>query len=297
MKICCCWLYAIGVYGFPPKIEDIKKAIREMADMGFKYIELEGMGYENMAAVARDKEILKEIVEENTVQVVNFAPLIPQVISMDRNEQKKALDYFRMGVETAKFLGSTRVWIDSYNPPVEISEGKTFSEEISYGKSMRVKIPEGFSWQPFWHHFVSTMRTCNEIAKDHGLEFLIEPRVHEVTSNSDSLLRLFDAIPDDNLGAILDTAHQYAQKELLPIAIEKLGEKIRYIHIADNDGRDNRHLPPGEGTIDWDGVFTSLKKTGYDGFYAVDLEKLPNPAEKFKQTKRTLEQYSEKYNL
>ena len=26
MKISCCWMYAIGVYGFPPKIEDIKKA-------------------------------------------------------------------------------------------------------------------------------------------------------------------------------------------------------------------------------------------------------------------------------
>jgi sugar phosphate isomerase/epimerase len=290
-------MYAIGVYGFPPKIEDIKKAIREMAEMGFKYIELEGMGYENMASVRRDKEILKEIIEENSVQVVNFAPLIPQVISMDRNEQKKALDYFKMGVETAKFLGSPRVWIDSYNPPVEISEGKTFSEEISYGKPMCVKIPEGFSWQPFWNHFVSSIRNCNEIAKDYGLEFLIEPRVHEVTSNSDSLLRLFDAIPDDNLGAILDTAHQYAQKELLPIAIEKLGEKIRYVHVADNDSRDNRHLPPGEGTIDWDGVFSSLKKIGYDGFYAIDLEKLPNPGEKFKQTKRALEQFSEKYNL
>ena len=54
MKISCCWMYAIGTYGFPPKIEDIKKAISDMAQMGFKYIELEGMGYENMAAVARD---------------------------------------------------------------------------------------------------------------------------------------------------------------------------------------------------------------------------------------------------
>jgi hypothetical protein len=32
-------MYAIGKYGFPPKINDMKRAIREMAQMGFKYIE------------------------------------------------------------------------------------------------------------------------------------------------------------------------------------------------------------------------------------------------------------------
>ena len=86
MKISCCWLYAIGVYGFPPKIEDIKKAIREMADMGFKYIELEGMGYENMASVAKDKEILKEIIEENKDKLIELAETLKKVETLDRQE-------------------------------------------------------------------------------------------------------------------------------------------------------------------------------------------------------------------
>ena len=83
-----------------------------------------------------------------------------------------------------------------------------------------------------------------------------------------------------------------AQKELLPLSLEKLGHRIRYVHIADNDGRVNRHLEPGAGNIDWDGVFLALRKVGYDGYYAIDLEKLPQLEEKFLRSKRFLEDYA-----
>ncbi len=59
MKISCCWMYAIGTYGFPPRIEEMIKAIGEMAALGFKYIELEGVGYDNLDAVIANKELLK----------------------------------------------------------------------------------------------------------------------------------------------------------------------------------------------------------------------------------------------
>jgi sugar phosphate isomerase/epimerase len=297
MKIACCWMYAIGMYGFPPAVEEMRKAIQEMAAMGFQSIELEGMGYENLESVARNKELLKDECLRNGVQVVNFAPLIPGVISMDVQERRKAFDHFRIGVEVASYLGSARVWIDSYNPPLDIIEGKPYSQEIIFGKEMRVRIPSVFDWKEFWKSFVRAIKDCNRVCMDYGLELLIEPRVGEVTSNTDGLLRLFDAVPNENLGAILDVAHLYAQKELLPLSIEKLGEKIRYVHIADNDGRENRHLPMGEGTVDWDGVFKTLKRIGYKGFYAIDLEKLPDLPRKFVETKRTLEAYDDMHGL
>lgn len=52
----------------------------------------------------------------------------------------------------------------------------------------------------------------------------------------------------------------YAQKEILPLSIEKLGTRIYYLYVSDNDGRVNEHLGLGKGTIDWEGIFTALKK-------------------------------------
>lgn len=40
MKISCCWLYASSKCGYPPSLEDTKKALREMKDLGFTYVEL-----------------------------------------------------------------------------------------------------------------------------------------------------------------------------------------------------------------------------------------------------------------
>jgi len=36
-------MYVISKYGFPPKLENIYKGIREMSNLGFKFIEMEGV--------------------------------------------------------------------------------------------------------------------------------------------------------------------------------------------------------------------------------------------------------------
>ena len=34
MEISCCWIYAISKYGYPPRMADTYKVIKEMAGMG-----------------------------------------------------------------------------------------------------------------------------------------------------------------------------------------------------------------------------------------------------------------------
>lgn len=220
---------------------------------------------------------------------------------MDSPVKENALRLFERGVETAKYLNSDFVWIATFMPPVEIKSGKTFAQAMEFGVPIKVKIPSGFVWNDFWSNFVDSVKKCNQIAENYGIPLLIEPRVGEVISNTDALLRLIESVGSRNLGAILDTAHLHAGKEILPLSIEKLGSHIKYVHIADNDGKDNRHLLPGDGTIDWEEVFISLKKLGYDGYYAidyvVDAERLPNLDQEFLECKRFLERYGRALSL
>jgi len=76
-----------------------------------------------------------------------------------------------------------------------------------------------------------------------------------------------------------------------------MGDLIRYVHIADNDGRDNRHFEPGKGNVDWDEVMRVLKKRKYDGFFAIDLERLPDLRDAFLRSKRFLEDMAARYGL
>lgn len=297
MKISCCWMFAIGKYGFPPSLENMLRAIQEMANLGFENVELEGVGFDNLQVVIDNREQLKQAIQAAHVRLVNFAVVLPEMISADEQVAERAMAMFEQGVKTATYLGSPRVWIDSYFPPVKVTSGTLMTEEVTFGQQYKIRIPEGFHWPEFWDRFVRMIKRCNQIAKANGVQLLVEPRVGEVTPNCDALLRLIEAVDDDNFGVILDTAHQHAQKELLPLSVEKLGKHIRYVHVADNDGLVNRHLPPGAGNIDWEEVFRALKRQGYDGYYAIDLEKMPQLEREFVESKLFLERYAKLLDL
>ncbi len=297
MKITCCWMYAIAKYGYPPSIENILKSIKEISNLGFEYMEIEGFGYENVQEVIDNINEIKSICKNEGMKISNFAVLLPDTISMDPSVKRKALDLFKKGVEAAAIIESPFVWIDSYTPPVEIIKGEILTNELAFGTQTQIRIPDNFSWKSFWDNFVDTIIRCTEIVKSNGMTLLIEPRVGEVVSNSDGLIRLGELINDEHFGIIFDTAHLHAQKELLPLSVHKLGKLVRYVHAADNDGRDNNHYLIGKGNINWDSVFESLKQIGFNGFFATDLEKVPNLEKEFVEMKKILESYSNKFGF
>ena len=66
--------------------------------------------------------------------------------------------------------------------------------------------------------------------------------------------------------ACIDTGHA----ALTGVPAEKLiagmnKNLVKCLHIHDNDGKDDLHLLPHSGVIDWDAFAASLKKIGYDG--------------------------------
>ena len=47
--------------------------------------------------------------------------------------------------------------------------------------------------------------------------------------------------------------------------------EIVCLHMHDNDGILDQHLPPNMGTIDWDDVFDALNEVGYDGVLNLEV--------------------------
>jgi D-psicose/D-tagatose/L-ribulose 3-epimerase len=144
---------------------------------------------------------------------------------------------------------------------------------------------------------VDSIGACADEADRAGLKFCLEPRVGEIVSNTDGLLRLMDAVDNENFGAVLDTGHQHAQKELLPLSVEKLGSRVHYLHVSDNDGQTNQHLALGRGTVDWDGIFLALKKHGFSGYVAVDVGHVPDLDAQVRESKAFLEKLAARLSV
>jgi len=72
-----------------------------------------------------------------------------------------------------------------------------------------------------------------------------------------------DAVGMDRVGACLDAPHvhrnsRHAQSEWVTV----LGDRIRCLHVSDNDGTLSQHLPPGRGTIDWKDLLGAMVRQG-----------------------------------
>ena len=70
---------------------------------------------------------------------------------------------------------------------------------------------------------------------------------------------LFESLGDQKVGFCLDTGHQAAfGKSPLEAWVEALGPFIGQLHLHDNSGRQDEHLPLGGGAIDFRMLFKKL---------------------------------------
>ena len=229
--------------------------------------------------------------------VVNFCPVLPDLVHPEKARRIHALDLFKLGVETASFFGCEMVQTISATPPLAFVGDAPYKEALAFGQRYQVKVDPAFSWDALWGWLTDSMGACADEADRASLKLCLEPRVGEIISNTDALLRLMEAVDSDNFGAVLDTGHLNAQKEILPLSVEKLGSRIYYVHASDNDGQTNQHLAPGKGTVDWEGVFTALKKHDFSGQVAVDVGNVPDLDAQYKESKAFLESLASRLGL
>ena len=56
--------------------------------------------------------------------------------------------------------------------------------------------------------------------------------------------------------------------------IKKMGkDRVRALHVHDNDLLNDNHIAPFHGKIDWNGVCAALKEIGYDGDFTYEVDR------------------------
>ena len=68
---------------------------------------------------------------------------------------------------------------------------------------------------------------------------------------------------------VLDVAHAHLLDEEY-LFIEELGDKIRHVHVSDNMGDSDQHLPIGDGNINWRKVVDALDDISYSGWIVIE---------------------------
>jgi sugar phosphate isomerase/epimerase len=275
MRISLTYLYTIFRYGYPPKIADDFKALSEIHRMGFHYLEMEGLGPQHLRLVYQNRQQLTKTLQEYGMHVHNFCVVDLNLVSLDRGRRQQALDRFKLGAELGDYLDVDTLHLASYTPPVHYMGGKPYQltggNGYCFPSHTQLRIPRKFDWNQVWGTLVSSCQTCADVAAEHGKVVIMEPRVGEIICSVDSLLRLIEHVGRANFKANFDTAHFSAQRENVPLALAKLRGHFANIHIADNNPVNTKHLPIGDGIVDWKEFFRVLKMMRYEGYLGLDL--------------------------
>lgn len=87
-----------------------------------------------------------------------------------------------------------------------------------------------------------------ELAQQYDLMICVE---NSQDVDTTPLCALMKRVTDERVCVCLDIGHANYSNAPIEEWFDRLGDKIAYLHLSDNMGKFDDHLPLGDGTIDW----------------------------------------------
>ena len=99
-----------------------------------------------------------------------------------------------------------------------------------------------------------------------------------VCSTPEEMLDFIDVLGDEAAVACLDVGHANLTRDkdypsIDPVGmIAALGDRLKILHLHDNDGIEDQHRYPGKGNLAWDDIMRALAASGYSGNLSFELK-------------------------
>ncbi|WP_458763515.1 sugar phosphate isomerase/epimerase family protein [Cupriavidus basilensis] len=188
--------------------------------------------------------------------------------------------------------GLERVWawghpsgLQSGDAPEEVEDLNRHTEIAAAigAKVMRIccggRRTRPAEWGTHKGKLVPLLRNAIAHAEQHGVVLAIENHIDFL---ADELVELIQTIDSPWLGVCLDTANNLRMLEDPMVAIEKLAPYARATHVKDVAARSGNprefafwpSVPLGKGLIDIPRTFDVLRKHGYTGLLALEIDYL-----------------------
>lgn len=117
---------------------------------------------------------------------------------------------------------------------------------------------------------------------DYAAKFGVRLAMENMKDSMWLLDRILDEVGDDpetsNLGICIDTGHanQSVDAGRHPVTnyLERYAGQLCHLHLHDNHGKNDEHLLPGKGTVDWPSVRSVLKAIEFTGTAVLETHEL-----------------------
>ena len=252
-----------------PSVENV----RRVSDLGLKYVELgpfRDPGSEPARGADRkDIAAVKEALESAGIRPASMHSPYNGVYdfgSLDEGARKAALGHHIRHLGYCSEVGAAYYVVH----PGGLLYAK-YDEETK-----RAAWPHDHAFaEKLWGINVQVLSRLGDEAKDFGVKVCLENTWFNDPSfmTVEDFLGMVRGAGRYNVGACVDTGHAnigmgVRQADLL----RRVGPQVWTLHLHDNDGSGDLHLPPGWGNIDWQDVMSSLGEISYKGTLNIELD-------------------------
>ncbi len=118
----------------------------------------------------------------------------------------------------------------------------------------------------FWRREIKRYATCGVRVV---LENLEEP-------DPELMIEISDRVDHECFGLCLDTGHANIFSSLkLSQWVERMGQRLMHIHVHDNKGDVDSHLPVGAGNIDFKDLFNAVRRITPQATVSLEVKEKP----------------------
>lgn len=237
----------IGVMNHPAR--DPLEEIHWIGEHGFDFVDFTL----EPPAVDPDRIDPKAIIaalDEHGLGVIAHTPWFIPVSSPLAGIRKAALPELRRCLDVAQAIGAS-VMNAHYRP-----------------------IPNTFSAADAINWHVETLAPLCDEAADAGITIVLEHVPEGGPQQLENIVEIMNRV--EQLRFHLDSGHAKLEgrHDRFGDYIERLGEKLLHVHLSDNDGTADQHLPLNavvRNPTDWPAHIRLLKQSGYDGTVTLEI--------------------------
>ena len=234
----------------------LETAFKMASRYGFDGLEMWG-GRPHAYPYDMDYEQVQQILEwkkKYGIEVPMYTPnalgMPYNLCSLNQRERTDAIDYFKKAITACEQMEVPRMLMVADHPGYEVPREKS------------------------WKQFIENMKELGIYAKEHGVILVVEsltPMESPVVTTSDDCVAVIRETGLPNIEAMMDVVPPHITYEPYSSYFDKLGNKMNYIHICNNDGKTDAHLRLDTGELPVKDMIRLFKERKYEGYVTVEL--------------------------
>ena len=250
-------------------IEDYEQGIKKMKAHGYDCMDYQDLSSSNSVfftygdgAFERYFKAFGACAKEAGVEIYQMHGLWPRYADGDISKTPQDIELYIKELTAAHYMGCKRIIL---HPSMPYGWGEEPCKEKAFEET------------------VKTIEYLLPYAQKFGIILCLENmpfRKPHSFSDIGEIKKVVSTLHHENVKACLDTGHLNCTQENMYETILMLGEDLAALHVHDDMHRQDRHLIPFQGEVDWNGFIAGLKEIRFQGCISLETSisrKIPEP--------------------